>query len=198
MSLVNEQEIAINAIRNLANLQQRLAPILTTTNVLISQRQATRESLDRLGQAAQRVLAAFIANKAILTTIIERINKAVADGTVLQTEQLRSLRQSLEESFAGNNSEDAINDFIAGIKGLISDIDQEIPPPPPQRGGFVWRTPPKTPNTPRLTLNKTTSPVRNNVLIRTKTRKTRTKTKKSNLKTIITRISRRTRSKSRS
>lgn len=197
MSLVNEQEIAINAIRNLANLEQRLAPILTTRNVLISQRQATRESLDRLGQAAQRVLAAFIANKAILTTIIERINKAVADGTVLQTEQLRSLRQSLEESFAGNNSEDAINDFIAGIEGLISDIDQEIPPPP-QRGGFVWRTPPKTPNTPRLTLNKTTSPVRNNVLIRTKTRKTRTKTKKSNLKTIITRISRRTRSKSRS
>ena len=85
---------------------------------------------------------------------------------------------------------------------LIREIDQEIPPlssqPPPQRGGFVWRTPPKTPNTPRLTLNKTTSPVRNNVLIRTKTRKTRTKTKKSNLKTIITRISRRTRSKSRS
>ena len=202
MSLVNEQEIAIEAIRNLGNLEARFVPILTITNVLISQRQATRESLDRLGQAAARVLEGFKLSKQGLTTIIERINKAVADGTTLQTEQLSRLRQSLEASVAGNNSEDAINDFIAEINVLISEIDQEIPPlssqPPPQRGGFVWRTPPKTPNTPRLTLNKTTSPVRNNVLIRTKTRKTRTKTKKSNLKTIITRISRRTRSKSRS
>ena len=84
--------------------------------------------------------------------------------------------------------------MIDGINQLIGEIDREIPPPP-QSGGFVWRTPPKTPNTPRLTLNKTPSPVRKNVLIRTKTRKTRTKTKKSNPKTII---SRRTRSKSRS
>ena len=192
MSLVNEQEIAIEAIRNLGNLEARFVPILKITNVLISQRQATRESLDRLG----------IANRENLTGIIQQIDNAVADGTNLQTEQLSSLRQSLEASVAGNNSEDAINDFIAEINVLISEIDQEIPPlssqPPPQRGGFVWRTPPKTPNTPRLTLNKTTSPVRNNGLIRTKTRKTRTKTKKSNLKTIITRISRRTRSKSRS
>ena len=133
------------------------------------------------------------------------------------------MTQRLEAAVAGSdNSEDAINLLIGGINELIREIDQEIPPPsaplgpppanarrqvipqqnrifppppPPQRGGFVWRTPPKTPNTPRLTLNKTTSPVRNNVLIRTKTRKTRTKTKKSNPKTII---SRRTRSKSRS
>ena len=69
-----EQTRAIEAIRNLGNLEARFVPILTITNVLISQRQATRESLDRLGQAAQRVLAAFIANKAILTTIIELIN----------------------------------------------------------------------------------------------------------------------------
>jgi len=194
MSLVKEQERAINAIRNLANLEQRLAPILTTTDVLISQRELTRESLNRLGQAAQRVLAAFIANKENLTRIIKQIDKAVADGTILQNGQLTDFTQRLEASVAGNNSEDAIKYFIAGIEGLIRDINQEIPPPP-QRGGFVWRTPPKTPNTPRLTLNKTTSPVRNNVLIRTKTRKTRTKTKKSNPKT---RISRRTRSKSRS
>lgn len=197
MSLVNEQERAINAIRNLANLEQRLAPILTTTDVLISQRQLTRDSLNRLGQAAQRVLAAFIANKEILTTIIQQIDNAVNTGTVLQDEQLSSLRQSLEASVAGNNSADAITSLIAQVNDLIGQIDQEIPPPP-QRGGFVWRTPPKTPNTPRLTLNKTPSPVRNNGLIRTKTRKTRTKTKKSNPKTIITRISRRTRSKSRS
>ena len=197
MSLVNEQEIAIEAIRNLANLEQRLAPILTTTNVLISQRQQTRESLERLRQAVQRVLAAFIANRENLTRIIQQIDNAVDAGTNLQTEQLSSLRQSLEASVAGNNSADAITSLIAQVNDLIGQIDQEIPPPP-QRGGFVWRTPPKTPNTPRLTLNKTTSPVRNNGLIRTKTRKTRTKTKKSNPKTIITRISRRTRSKSRS
>ena len=187
MSLVNEQEIAIEAIRNLGNLEARFVPILKITNVLISQRQATRESLDRLGQAAARVLEGFKLSKQGLTTIIERINKAVADGTTLQTEQLSRLRQSLEASVAGNNSEDAINDFIAEINVLISEIDQEIPPlssqPPPQRGGFVWRTPPKTPNTPRLTLNKTPSPVRNNGLIRTKTRKTRTKTRKTRTKT---------------
>ena len=197
MSLVNEQEIAIEAIRNLGNLEARFVPILKITNVLISQRQATRESLDRLGQAAARVLEGFKLSKQGLTTIIERINKAVADGTTLQTEQLSRLRQSLEASVAGNNSADAITSLIAQVNDLIGQIDQEIPPPP-QRGGFVWRTPPKTPNTPRLTLNKTPSPVRNNGLIRTKTRKTRTKTKKSNPKTIITRISRRTRSKSRS
>jgi len=197
MSLVNEQERAIEAIRNLANLEQRLAPILTTTYVLISQRQQTRESLERLRQAVQRVLAAFIANRENLTRIIQQIDNAVNTGTVLQTEQLSSLRQSLEASVAGNNSADAITSLIAQVNDLIGQIDQEIPPPP-QRGGFVWRTPPKTPNTPRLTLNKTPSPVRNNGLIRTKTRKTRTKTKKSNPKTIITRISRRTRSKSRS
>jgi len=197
MSLVNEQERAIEAIRNLANLEQRLAPILTTTYVLISQRQQTRESLERLRQAVQRVLAAFIANRENLTRIIQQIDNAVNTGTVLQNEQLSSLRQSLEASVAGNNSADAITSLIAQVNDLIGQIDQEIPPPP-QRGGFVWRTPPKTPNTPRLTLNKTPSPVRNNGLIRTKTRKTRTKTKKSNPKTIITRISRRTRSKSRS
>ena len=202
MSLVDEQGRAIEAIRNLANLGQRLAPILTTTDVLISQRQQTRESLERLRQAVQRVLAAFIANRENLTGIIQQIDNAVNTGTNLQTEQLSSLRQSLEASVAGNNSADAITSLIAQVNDLIGQIDQEIPPPPPQRGGFVWRTPPKTPNTPRLTLNKTTSPVRNNVLIRTKTRKTRTKTrktrtktKKSNPKTII---SRRTRSKSRS
>lgn len=194
MSSVDEQTRAINAIRNLANLEQRLAPILTTTYVLISQRQQTRESLERLRQAVQRVLAAFIANRENLTRIIQQIDNAVDVGTNLQTEQLSSLRQSLEASVAGNNSADAITSLIAQVNDLIGQIDQEIPPPP-QRGGFVWRTPPKTPNTPRLTLNKTTSPVRNNVLIRTKTRKTRTKTKKSNPKTII---SRRTRSKSRS
>ena len=192
MSLVNEQERAINAIRNLANLEQHLAPILTTTDVLISQRELTRESLNRLRQAVQRVLAEFIANREILTTIIQQIDNAVNTGTVLQTEQLSSLRQSLEASVAGNNSADAITSLIAQVNDLIGQIDQEIPPPP-QRGGFVWRTPPKTPNTPRLTLNKTPNPVRNNGLIRTKTRKTRTKTKKSNPKTII---SRRTRSKS--
>ena len=197
MSLVDEQGRAIEAIRNLANLGQRLAPILTTTDVLISQRQQTRESLERLRQAVQRVLAAFIANRENLTRIIQQIDNAVDVGTNLQTEQLSSLRQSLEASVAGNNSADAITSLIAQVNDLIGQIDQEIPPPP-QRGGFVWRTPPKTPNTPRLTLNKTTSPVRNNGLIRTKTRKTRTKTKKSNPKTIITRISRRTRSKSRS
>ena len=194
MSLVNEQTRAINAIRNLANLEQLLAPILTTTDVLISQRELTRESLNRLRQAVQRVLAEFIANREILTTIIQQIDNAVNTGTVLQTEQLSSLRQSLEASVAGNNSADAITSLIAQVNDLIGQINQEIPPPL-QRGGFVWRTPPKTPNTPRLTLNKTPSPVRNNVLIRTKTRKTRTKTKKSNPKTII---SRRTRSKSRS
>ena len=194
MSSVDEQTRAINAIRNLANLEQRLAPILTTTYVLISQRQQTRESLERLRQAVQRVLAAFIANRENLTRIIQQIDNAVDVGTNLQTEQLSSLRQSLEASVAGNNSADAITSLIAQVNDLIGQIDQEIPPPP-QRGGFVWRTPPKTPNTPRLTLNKTPSPVRNNGLIRTKTRKTRTKTKKSNPKTII---SRRTRSKSRS
>ena len=197
MSLVNEQERAINAIRNLANLEQRLAPILTTTDDLITQRELTRDSLNRLRQAVQRVLAAFIANKENLTRIIQQIDNAVNTGTVLQNEQLSSLRQSLEASVAGNNSADAITSLIAQVNDLIGQIDQEIPPPP-QRGGFVWRTPPKTPNTPRLTLNKTPSPVRNNGLIRTKTRKTRTKTKKSNPKTIISRISRRTRSKSRS
>ena len=202
MSLVNEQEIAIEAIRNLGNLEARFVPILKITHVLISQRQATRESLERLRQAVQRVLAAFIANRENLTIIIQQIDNAVNTGTVLQTEQLSSLRQSLEASVAGNNSADAITSLIAQVNDLIGQIDQEIPPPP-QRGGFVWRTPPKnpppkTPNTPRLTLNKTPNPVRNNGLIRTKTRKTRTKTKKSNPKTIITRISRRTRSKSRS
>jgi len=221
-----EQTRVIEAIRNLANLEQRLAPIRTTTNVLILQRQATRESLNSLGIAARRVLEAFIANRENLRTIIERINKEVADGTTLQTQELSRFIQSLEASVADNNSEDDINSLIYGIHQLIGEIDREIPPPrppsgsppendrtqliqqqngllppppssqpPPQNGGFVWRTPPKTPNTPRLTLNKTPNPVRNNGLIRTKTRKTRTKTKKSNPKTII---SRRTRSKSRS
>ena len=223
MSLVNEQEIAIEAIRNLGNLEARFVPILTITNVLISQRQATRESLNRLGIAAQRVLDGFKLSKQGLTGIIQQINDAVASVDQQQNGKLTNLTQRLEEAVAGSdNSEDAINLLIGGINELIREIDQEIPPPsaplgpppanarrqvipqqnrifppppPPQRGGFVWRTPPKTPNTPRLTLNKTTSPVRNNVLIRTKTRKTRTKTKKSNPKTII---SRRTRSKSRS
>ena len=222
-----EQTRAIEAIRNLGNLEARFVPILTITNVLISQRQATRESLNRLGIAAQRVLDGFKLSKQGLTGIIQQINDAVASVDQQQNGKLTNLTQRLEEAVAGSdNSEDAINLLIGGINELIREIDQEIPPPsaplgpppanarrqvipqqnrifpppppPPQRGGFVWRTPPKTPNTPRLTLNKTTSPVRNNVLIRTKTRKTRTKTKKSNPKTIITRISRRTRSKSRS
>ena len=221
-----EQTRAIEAIRNLGNLEARFVPILTITNVLISQRQATRESLNRLGIAAQRVLDGFKLSKQGLTGIIQQINDAVASVDQQQNGKLTDLTQRLEAAVAGSdNSEDAINLLIGGINELIREIDQEIPPPsaplgpppanarrqvipqqnrifppppPPQRGGFVWRTPPKTPNTPRLTLNKTTSPVRNNVLIRTKTRKTRTKTKKSNLKTIITRISRRTRSKSRS
>jgi hypothetical protein len=218
-----EQTRAIEAIRNLGNLEARFVPILTITNVLISQRQATRESLNRLGIAAQRVLDGFKLSKQGLTGIIQQINDAVASVDQQQNGKLTNLTQRLEEAVAGSdNSEDAINLLIGGINELIREIDQEIPPPsaplgpppanarrqvipqqnrifppppPPQRGGFVWRTPPKTPNTPRLTLNKTTSPVRNNVLIRTKTRKTRTKTKKSNPKTII---SRRTRSKSRS
>jgi hypothetical protein len=219
-----EQTRAIEAIRNLGNLEARFVPILTITNVLISQRQATRESLNRLGIAAQRVLDGFKLSKQGLTIIIQQINQAVASVDQQQNGQLTDLTQRLEAAVAGSdNSEDAINLLIGGINELIREIDQEIPPPsaplgpppanarrqvipqqnrifpppppPPQRGGFVWRTPPKTPNTPRLTLNKTTSPVRNNVLIRTKTRKTRTKTKKSNPKTII---SRRTRSKSRS
>jgi hypothetical protein len=218
-----EQTRAIEAIRNLGNLEARFVPILTITNVLISQRQATRESLNRLGIAAQRVLDGFKLSKQGLTRIIQQINDAVARVGEQQNGQLTDLTQRLEAAVAGSdNSEDAINLLIGGINELIREIDQEIPPPsaplgpppanarrqvipqqnrifppppPPQRGGFVWRTPPKTPNTPRLTLNKTTSPVRNNVLIRTKTRKTRTKTKKSNPKTII---SRRTRSKSRS
>ena len=221
-----EQTRAIEAIRNLGNLEARFVPILTITNVLISQRQATRESLNRLGIAAQRVLDGFKLSKQGLTGIIQQINDAVASVDQQQNGKLTDLTQRLEAAVAGSdNSEDAINLLIGGINELIREIDQEIPPPsaplgpppanarrqvipqqnrifppppPPQRGGFVWRTPPKTPNTPRLTLNKTTSPVRNNVLIRTKTRKTRTKTKKSNPKTIITRISRRTRSKSRS
>ena len=221
-----EQTRAIEAIRNLGNLEARFVPILTITNVLISQRQATRESLNRLGIAAQRVLDGFKLSKQGLTGIIQQINDAVASVDQQQNGKLTNLTQRLEEAVAGSdNSEDAINLLIGGINELIREIDQEIPPPsaplgpppanarrqvipqqnrifppppPPQRGGFVWRTPPKTPNTPRLTLNKTTSPVRNNGLIRTKTRKTRTKTKKSNPKTIITRISRRTRSKSRS
>ena len=221
-----EQTRAIEAIRNLGNLEARFVPILTITNVLISQRQATRESLDRLGQAARRVLDGFKLSKQGLTGIIQQINDAVASVDQQQNGKLTNLTQRLEEAVAGSdNSEDAINLLIGGINELIREIDQEIPPPsaplgpppanarrqvipqqnrifppppPPQRGGFVWRTPPKTPNTPRLTLNKTPSPVRNNGLIRTKTRKTRTKTKKSNPKTIITRISRRTRSKSRS
>lgn len=218
-----EQTRAIEAIRNLGNLEARFVPILTITNVLISQRQATRESLNRLGIAAQRVLDGFKLSKQGLTGIIQQINDAVASVDQQQNGKLTDLTQRLEAAVAGSdNSEDAINLLIGGINELIREIDQEIPPPsaplgpppanarrqvipqqnrifppppPPQRGGFVWRTPPKTPNTPRLTLNKTTSPVRNNVLIRTKTRKTRTKTKKSNPKTII---SRRTRSKSRS
>ena len=221
-----EQTRAIEAIRNLGNLEARFVPILTITNVLISQRQATRESLNRLGIAAQRVLDGFKLSKQGLTGIIQQINDAVASVDQQQNGKLTNLTQRLEEAVAGSdNSEDAINLLIGGINELIREIDQEIPPPsaplgpppanarrqvipqqnrifppppPPQRGGFVWRTPPKTPNTPRLTLNKTPSPVRNNGLIRTKTRKTRTKTKKSNPKTIITRISRRTRSKSRS
>ena len=219
-----EQTRAIEAIRNLGNLEARFVPILTITNVLISQRQATRESLNRLGIAAQRVLDGFKLSKQGLTGIIQQINDEVASVDQQQNGKLTDLTQRLEAAVAGSdNSEDAINLLIGGINELIREIDQEIPPPsaplgpppanarrqvipqqnrifpppppPPQRGGFVWRTPPKTPNTPRLTLNKTTSPVRNNVLIRTKTRKTRTKTKKSNPKTII---SRRTRSKSRS
>ena len=219
-----EQTRAIEAIRNLGNLEARFVPILTITNVLISQRQATRESLNRLGIAAQRVLDGFKLSKQGLTGIIQQINDAVASVDQQQNGKLTNLTQRLEEAVAGSdNSEDAINLLIGGINELIREIDQEIPPPsaplgpppanarrqvipqqnrifpppppPPQRGGFVWRTPPKTPNTPRLTLNKTPSPVRNNGLIRTKTRKTRTKTKKSNPKTII---SRRTRSKSRS
>ena len=218
-----EQTRAIEAIRNLGNLEARFVPILTITNVLISQRQATRESLDRLGQAARRVLDGFKLSKQGLTGIIQQINDAVASVDQQQNGKLTDLTQRLEAAVAGSdNSEDAINLLIGGINELIREIDQEIPPPsaplgpppanarrqvipqqnrifppppPPQRGGFVWRTPPKTPNTPRLTLNKTPSPVRNNGLIRTKTRKTRTKTKKSNPKTIITR---RTRSKSRS
>ena len=218
-----EQTRAIEAIRNLGNLEARFAPILRTTNVLISQRELTRDSLNRLGIAAQRVLDGFKLSKQGLTGIIQQINDAVASVDQQQNGKLTNLTQRLEEAVAGSdNSEDAINLLIGGINELIREIDQEIPPPsaplgpppanarrqvipqqnrifppppPPQRGGFVWRTPPKTPNTPRLTLNKTTSPVRNNVLIRTKTRKTRTKTKKSNPKTII---SRRTRSKSRS
>ena len=222
-----EQTRAIEAIRNLGNLEARFVPILTITNVLISQRQATRESLDRLVQAARRVLDGFKLSKQGLTIIIKQINDAVARVGEQQNGKLTDLTQRLEAAVAGSdNSEDAINVLIKGINDLIREIDQEIPPrsaplgpppanarrqvipeqnrifppppPPPQRGGFVWRTPPKTPNTPRLTLNKTPSPVRNNGLIRTKTRKTRTKTKKSNPKTIITRISRRTRSKSRS
>lgn len=225
MSSVDEQEKAIEAIRNLGNLEARFVPILTITNVLISQRQATRESLGRLVQAARRVLDGFKLSKQGLTIIIKQINDAVARVGEQQNGKLTDLTQRLEAAVAGSdNSEDAINLLIKGINELIREIDQEIPPPsapsgpppanarlqvipqqnrifpppPPQRGGFVWRTPPKTPNTPRLTLNKTPSPVRNNGLIRTKTRKTRTKTKKSNPKTIITRISRRTRSKSRS
>ena len=146
--------------------------------------------------AARKVLAAFIANRENLRTIIQRINEEVARAGEQQNGQITDFTQRLEAAVQDNNSEDDINSLIDGIHQLIGEIDREIPSP--QSGGFVWRTHPKTPNTPRLTLNKTTSPVRNNVLIRTKTRKTRTKTKKSNPKTIISRISRRTRSKSRS
>jgi hypothetical protein len=125
-----EQTRAIEAIRNLGNLEARFAPILRTTNVLISQRQATRESLERLGIAAQRVLDGFKLSKQGLTGIIQQINDAVASVDQQQNGQLTNLTQRLEEAVAGSdNSEDAINLLIEGINELIREIDQEIPPP---------------------------------------------------------------------
>ena len=130
---------AMQAIKNLGDLERMVRPMINDANILSIQRKQTYENLYRLRVIAQSFLTTYESNRSNLEELYQTIKKEAQSSTSNQEESLNELSEILRQALA-DPTKDNVNGLIGEVDELIQQMSERSPQPSQPAGTGVPST----------------------------------------------------------
>ena len=122
-------EGAMEAIRNLGELDGIVNPMIQNATSLIDQRKKTYDSLNRLRDMARQFLSTYEGNRVILENLYQTIQTEASRSDSKRRQSLNVLSEILQQAINNPTEED--------VRGLIGDVDRLIEQMSPNNVGTL-------------------------------------------------------------
>jgi hypothetical protein len=118
------REAAMDAIKNLGDLEETVRPMIRNATILSEQRKQTYEVLNRLREIAQEFLATYEGNRNNLDGLYRVIKSEAEVSSQKQRDFLQKVAEVLEQALT-DPTEDAVKGLIAQVETLMGQMREK-------------------------------------------------------------------------